>query len=216
MDLWLPGLGRQVPGAIGEGFVARHEHATPARGDDLVAVEREHPGGTEGAGGLAAMRCTEGFSSIFDQSHPVFLADRDQAPVVHSLSVKVDRHHGLGQRASTRPVLQLLGHEVRCQLPRVRITVDEDGPSADVSGGVGRRHEGESGHEHVVAGSHPDEQQRQVEGGRSARHRHGVGNTDATRQLVLEHVDVGSQWCDPTGVERLEQELPLLGTDIGR
>ncbi len=72
------------------------------------------------------------------------------------------------------------------------------------------------GHEHVVAGADPGEEQRQVQRGRAARQGHGVGHTDATSELFFEHVHMGPQRRDPTGVEGLEEQSPFLVPDVGR
>ena len=54
-----------------------------------------------------------------------------------------------------------------------------------------------------------------MQGGGATRQGHGVRDTDPTRQLRLEEVDVRTERCDPTGVEGLEDHAALLVTDVG-
>ena len=121
-----------------------------------------------------------------------------------------------GRLPRARPLVERLGHQVRVDLPGGGVAVDEHRSGADVADGVGGGHEGEGGHDDLVAGSDAGQQQRQVQRGGAARHGRGMADPGHVGHLALEGVDVRADGSDPAPVERGQQGLPLGGTHVGR
>ena len=144
------------------------------------------------------------------------VAGAEQGVVVARLAVEVDGDHRGHLTPGRRAPVELGGHQVGVDRPRVGRAVDEHGDGPLVDHGVGRGHEGERRDEHLVARTHPDEAQGQVEGGRPAREGHGLGHPDTGGELGLEGVDVGTERGDPVRVEGIEQHPTLLGPHLGR
>ncbi len=197
--------------------VVAGEHAAAARGDDLVAVEREHPERAEAPGGPPAVGGAKCFGRVFDHRHAVRGARREDRLVARALSVEVDDDRGRGLGAAlTISGCELLLDQRGVDVPGVPLAVEEHRAGPRVGDGVRGRGKGERRHEDVVARLHAEEHEREVERGGAARQRRRVTDPDEVCELALERVDVRSERRDPVGVERVEQQLPFARPHVGR
>ncbi len=99
---------------------------------------------------------------------------------------------------------------VHRQVLGTHIDVGEHRGGADVAGGVGGGDERQGGHDDLVAGAHPGQDQGEVQSGRARRHRDGLGAADDAGERSFE---LGHPWAlgHPTRRHRLGRRLRLLG-----
>lgn len=90
------------------------------------------------------------------------------------------------------PAIQLRLDQRRVEIPASRFAVHQGHPGAAVARRVGRRNEGEIGHQHVVTRADAHSQHRQVEGGGPACARHRVLSTDPLGELPFETGNEGA------------------------
>ena len=134
---------------------------------------------------------------------------------VRALTVQIHTEHGRGQLAESGALGQFLLEERGIEVPGRFVAVDEDRSGTHVLHRVGSGDERERRDDDVV--SRPDvvQDQRQVERGGPARQGGGGPHVGERRELLLEPVDVRAERRDPVGVERVQQESPLLRADVG-
>src|SRR5207248_5884617 len=116
VDGRLAGLGGQVAGPFGGAAVVAEEGAARGGGDDLVAVERQDAGGTEGTGRAAAEGGAERLGGVLHHGHAVLRADGQEGVVVGAGAVEVDGDDGGGQRTPVPALGQLGGEQGRRHL----------------------------------------------------------------------------------------------------
>ena len=77
----------QVTNTVGQITVVRHQHATAARRDDLVAIEGERGTGTERTGAATVISGTERFGGVFNDRHTAPPAHGFDAVVIRTLAI---------------------------------------------------------------------------------------------------------------------------------
>jgi hypothetical protein len=86
------------------------EQGPPGRsGDDLVAVERQHPGGAERAGRAAAKAGAERLGGILHHGYAVLVTEAEDGVIIGAPAVEVDGDDGRGQRLAGSAALGQLG-----------------------------------------------------------------------------------------------------------
>ena len=181
----------------------------------LLPLNEKIPAAPSTPGERVAVPRPERLGGVLDERHAVAVAQPDERVEVGRLAVEVDGHERPRLPPAGGPRLQGVLDEVRVEVPRARLRVDEDGHAALVEDRVHARAEREVRDKHLVAALDADEPQREVERGRPRRDGHGVPRADVGGELGLEGVHVRADRRDPVGGERLGHESPFVGADVG-
>ena len=91
----IAGLGGEEAAPLDQGRVVGDEHAAAGRGDDLVAVEREHRPPAKRAGHLPPIGRAERLGRVLDQGHVVAAQTAERCVVVGSTGRKGPRRSRL-------------------------------------------------------------------------------------------------------------------------
>src|ERR1019366_7687817 len=113
-------------GALDEPGVFGNEHAAAGGRDDLVSVEGEDAADAETPRLRAVITRPQGLGGILDKRNFVLSANVDNAVVVGALPIQIDADDRLRQSAFLRPVAQLLTQQVRIEVPRGGVRINED------------------------------------------------------------------------------------------
>ena len=105
-----------------------------------------------------------------------------------------------------------LASTFQCRLVRI----NEYWLRSDVARSIGSGDEGQRGHDDLVAGLDPYQQESQVQCGGAAREGRCVWHADPFCQLAFERIHVRTEWCDPVRIERIEEKVSLLRSRVGR
>ena len=158
----------------------------------------------------------ERLGGVLDQRHAVLRAQRHDGVVVGALAVQVDRHHRRGQPTRCVGRRQLVGQQLRVDVPRHGLAVDEPRCRARVRHRVRRRGERERRDQHVVARPDAVCEQREVQSRRAARHRHRARPPRERCEVGLERVEFRPRRGHPAAVEGAQQRLAFERPDVGR
>ena len=200
-------LGGQVTDPCGESRIIGDEGPPARRRHDLVAVERQRCRDALRSGGPTSVGGTERLRRIDEDRNAVAVGDRCQSIVVRAAPVEVDRHDRRWRSLTvTDTSLELLLDQIDIDGPRV-VAVDEHGRGTGVHDGVGRRHERERRHEHVVTGTDPEGGQPEVQRGRAAGEADGMRPSGRCGEFLLEGGEVRAGRRDPSAVEGGEQRV---------
>lgn len=197
-------------------FVVAEQGPSPAGGDDLVAVEAEDAELPEAAAGLALVGGSQGFGGVLDDGDLELTADFGDGVHVGGHAVEVDRDDRLHAAAEGPAVLQGLAQGVGIHVPGGRFAVDEDRRGAQVGDGVRRCRERHALADHFVAGTHAQQDERQVDGGCARAERCGVRHPGKGAQVAFEGIDMRTQRRYPVRGEGLLHELELGCAHVGR
>src|SRR5262245_5377532 len=115
-------LGGQVANTLGQITVVRHQHATAARRDDLVAIEGEGGTGPERTRAAIVIRRTERFGGIFNNRHTAPTAHGFDAVVVRTLAIQVYGDNCRDARAAPGTPSELLVQQVGDDDPAVPVS----------------------------------------------------------------------------------------------
>ncbi len=143
-------------------FAPRNRHSPLAGRDVFRGVQTEHGRVGSRALGSASVFGLDGVGRVLDEEKAVASGQRFQAVHLARVAVQMDGHDGLGARIDPRR------HGGGVQVERIGLDVSEDGGGSDVHQDVGRRDEAQRRGNHLVARTHPQTDQRQMEG-RDAR-----------------------------------------------
>ena len=162
----------------------------------------------------------EALRRVLDNRDAVALSDFEQRVEIHGVAEDVDRQQCANasagdltvQRSVAPPAVprEIFDHPVRVHLPGVRLGVDEDRMSADVSDRVGGRDKRQTGNQDLVVWPHTRHQQRDVKGRRAVDGGHRVRDPDGLSQRPLEAVDEGPDRRDPPRIQALLHVGPLV------
>ena len=139
------------------------EHAASARGHDLVPVERVRRKRTPCTGVSAHPCSADSLGRILDQRHIEATAGFRDAVELRGLAVEVDNDDRSRQSTLGIGPFECVLEQVRIDVPRGRLRVDEPQIRSEVAGGVGGCDEGERRNPHFVTGTHTMQQKRQNE-----------------------------------------------------
>ena len=165
-------------------LVAGHHHAAVARRDRLVDVEAVSAGIPNRPYGAALVAGAKRLRAVLDQQEFVLVGNRLQLVQPRRIAEHMHGHDGLGARRD------LALHVGRVQIERaVDLRQDRNRPRIDDRRDAGN--EGVSGHNDLVARTHPQPDQRHQQRRGSGVHRHGVGHADALGHFLLKFDDLG-------------------------
>jgi glycosyltransferase involved in cell wall biosynthesis len=167
-------------GRLGHMLVVRRDDAALAARDDLVSVQGECGHVAEAADRPPAQIGAVGLGGVLHEEKPVALGEVPQGIHVGRLPVNVDSQ----DRACSR--CQLRGHARGIEVPRQRISIDEDGPCAEVTRRVRGPDHGERGHDDLVADRDSGGCESEMQRRGPARARDGKPAADGPRELGLE------------------------------
>jgi len=207
----LPGIARDPvqpehlhPG--GKLVVIGGDHSAFARGEVLRGVEGEGGGGANRTDALAAVLRRQGMGGVFDDAEPVLGGHLHDRAHVARVPGDVDGEDGSGARGHRGR------HGRRIDVQGARVHVDEHGCGPEVQDHLSGGHEGIGRGDHLVAGTDPESQQRQVECCSTGGAGDGVPGADIGGELLLEG-DRLWPGGEPSGAEHAGDGLDLVLTD---
>src|SRR5262249_27575579 len=112
--------------------VVRDEHAAAARGDDLVAVERERADRPERADLTPLVERPSGLGGVLEHRNVVTGARGEDGVEVRALAIEVDDHHGARELVLRGALAEHAIEELRIEIPARAIAVDKYRPRAEV------------------------------------------------------------------------------------
>jgi hypothetical protein len=194
-----PGLGEGEPAAgphpsvaaeqleaLGQHVVVGHHHAALAGGDHLAGVEAVAADVAQAPARPPVVRGAQGAGGVLQHGQPVLTGELQARAQVRGQPEQVHRH----DRPRSRRQVAL---EVdRLDVVGVGLHVDEHGHRTLLDHDVGRRREGEVGHEHLVAGADAERHQGQVHRRRAGAGGEGVPAPGHGGDHGLELLDLGA------------------------
>ena len=121
----------------------------------------------------------ERLGRIFDERHTVSCAGVGNRRQIDRKAEHVRDQHGLRLRhPECRASFEFVHDQLRIDVPRGQLSVYERRPCPEVGDRIDRRDEREVRHQHVIAGTHASDLQRDMYGRRPAGTRHGVWCAD--------------------------------------
>ncbi len=174
-------VGTQQPQPLGQAVVAGRHHAALTGGHVLVSEEAEAADAAPCAQRAAVERRAGGVGHIFDNVQPVAFGQGQQGGHVGGVAAVVDDDERPRVRRDARR------HVGRRQAQVVGAAdVGEDGRGPGVAHGVGRGHEGQRGHDYLVARPPAQRQPGQVQRGGAVGDGQGVARPGQRGELRLE------------------------------
>ena len=196
--------------AVGERLVAQRQHASLARGEVLVRVEREAGRIADRADLATAVdACLDRVRGVLDHGEPVLVGDRADRLHVDGMARVVDGHDRAGPRRHTG------GHLGGIDAERHRIDVAEDGFRARLHDHVRGGRPGDRRRQHLVARADAEGDEREVHRGGAGGHGEGVLDAAVGGELLLELRREGPGG-EPARLERAEHVRALLLAERGR
>lgn len=204
--------------------VVGEDHPAATGGQDLVPVEAEYAQPAEGAGVCTTGAAAQRLRGILHDWQVVFRGERGEFCDAHRMSERVHRDDRTDPPAGgdihqavrcRRRGPQDVRHGIHRHAQRFRITVDEVGPCADVTDGVGCRDERKRRHDHIVARTYAGELERDLESRGAVRDRDPVRGSGECCDAALELRDEGADAGHECRIQALLHALLLDRRDVG-
>ena len=188
----------QVTDSLGQGRIFRHHHAAAAGGHDLVAVEAETGQTPKAAGRSAAIAGAQGFRRVLDYRKIELCGDRQQRIQIGRMAEHVNREdrpdppaaawiaqHTAGPAALA---FQKVDRPFDIHLPSPWLGIHKDRPGPSIAHGVGRRDEGETGHQNLVVRQDPGGEQGNMQRRRAVHSRDRVPGAQILGEVGLKTI----------------------------
>ena len=149
----------------------------------LLPLNENTPSAPNDPAGRPLVGRAERLGGVLDDRHAVARARRrGSGPSRRTGRRGRRRCTAAGSATGARPCGELLLDQAGSRFQVRAVAVDEHRARADVGDRVGRRHEGERRHQHLVARADPEQHEREVQRGGAARQRGRVGARRRTRR----------------------------------
>ena len=143
----------QLAGMVDQFLVARRQHASARRRDDLVSVERVGRRPRAGPGMAPAAARTNGLRRVANHRNAMAIANGFDPRQIARLAVQVGRDHRFGRFAAPRGVFEGLLQQRRIHVPARLVAIDERQRRPLERRGRHAADEGQRGSHHFIPGA---------------------------------------------------------------